>query len=95
MIRATCLATPLRDKSNGKLQRVTAPEVTIHCHSHREGLEALKFFIDQRTRLEPSTTTLPCLAELVLTLNNFSFDGEHYQQINDVAIGSKTGPSFR
>ena len=45
---------------------------------HRDGLEALKFFFNKRTLLEPSTTTLIRLAELVLTLNKFSFDGEHY-----------------
>jgi hypothetical protein len=34
------------------------------------------------------------LAELVLTLNNFSFDGEHYQQINGVALGTKMGRNY-
>ena len=34
------------------------------------------------------------LSELVLTLNNFSFDGEHYQQTNGVAIGTKIGPNY-
>ena len=53
---------------------------------HRDGLEALKFFLNKRTLLEPSTTTLIRLAELVLTLNNFSFDGEHYQQISGVPM---------
>ena len=43
---------------------------------HRDGLEALKFFLNKRTLLEPSTTASIRLAELVLTLNNFSFDGE-------------------
>ena len=61
---------------------------------HRDGLEALKFFLNKRTILEPSTTTLIRLAELVLTLNNFSFDGEHYQQISGVAMGTKMGPSY-
>ena len=54
----------------------------------------LKFFLNKRTILEPSTTTLIRLAELVLTLNNFSFDGEHYQQISGVAMGTKMGPSY-
>ena len=58
---------------------------------HRDGLEALKFFLNKRTLLEPTTTTLIRLAELVLTLNNFSFDGEHYQQIN----GNQDGPKLR
>ena len=60
---------------------------------HRDGLEALKFFLNERTLLEPSTTTLIRLAELVLTLN-FSFDGEHYQQISGVAMGTKMGPTY-
>ncbi len=29
-----------------------------------------------------------------LTLNNFSFDGEHYQQISGVAMGTKMGPNY-
>ena len=61
---------------------------------HRDGLKALKFFLNKPTRLEPSTTTLIRLAELVLTLNNFSFDGERYQQISGVAMGTKMGPSY-
>ena len=61
---------------------------------HHDGLERLKFFFNKRTLLEPSTTTLIRLVELVLTLNNFSFDGEHYQQISGVAMGTKMGPSY-
>ena len=45
---------------------------------HRNGLEDLKSFFNKCTLLEPSTTTLIRLAELVLTLDNFSFAGEHY-----------------
>ena len=44
--------------------------------------------------MEPSTTTLIRFPELVFTLNNFSFDGEHYQQISGVAMGTKMGPSY-
>ncbi|MBN3318489.1 KV105 protein, partial [Atractosteus spatula] len=41
---------------------------------HNDGLIALKHTLDKRTVLEPSTHTLVCLAELVLTLNAFSFN---------------------
>ena len=34
------------------------------------------------------------LAELVLTLNYFSFAGNYYKQINGVAMGTKMGPSY-
>ena len=44
-----------------------------------EGLLALKYFFDQRTVKEPSSETLLRLAELVLTLNCFSFAGNYYE----------------
>ena len=61
-----------------------------------EGLLALKNFFDQRTVREPSSETLLRLAELVLTLNCFSFAGNYYKQIFGVAIcmGTKMGPSY-
>ncbi len=62
--------------------------------SHHDGLRALKFFLDKRPVREPFTSVLVWLAELVLTLNNFSFDGEHYQQISDVAMGTRMGPNY-
>ena len=46
---------------------------------HHDGLKALKFFFNKHPKHEPSTTVLIRLAELVLTHNNFSFDGELYQ----------------
>ena len=61
---------------------------------HHDGLRALKFFFDKRPIQEPSTTVLLRLAELVLTLNNFSFDSEHYQQISGVAKGTKMDPNY-
>ena len=60
---------------------------------HQDGLEALRFFFNQKTNQKPSTTTLVHLAELVLTLN-FSFDGEHYWQISGFAMGTKMGPNY-
>jgi hypothetical protein len=32
--------------------------------------------------------------ELVLTLNSFEFDGEHYLQTNGIDMGTKVGPAF-
>jgi len=59
-----------------------------------EGLLALKHFFDSRTAKEPSSETLLRLAELVLTLNCFSFAGNYFNQINGVAMGTKMGPSY-
>ena len=58
------------------------------------GLQALPYFLDQRTVKEPSTHTLVRLAKLVLTLNAFSFDDRHYRQIGGVAVGSRMGPNY-
>ena len=49
---------------------------------------------DRRTVLVPTTATLLRLAELVLTLYCFSFDGRYFQQINGVAMGTKVEPSY-
>jgi len=59
-----------------------------------EGLLALKHFFDLRTVKEPSSETLLRLAELVLTLNCFSFADSYFKQINGVAMGTKMGPSL-
>ena len=61
---------------------------------HHDGLRALKFFLDKRPVQEPSTSVLVRLTELVLNLNNFSFDDEHYQQISSVVMGAKIGPNY-
>ena len=55
---------------------------------------ALKYFFDQHTVKEPSTDTLLRLAELVLTINCFTFSGEIFKQVNGVAMGIKMGPNY-
>ena len=60
---------------------------------NNEGLPALKHFFDLRTVKEASSETLLRLAELVLTLNCFSFADSHFKQINGVDMGTKMGPS--
>ena len=56
--------------------------------------DTLKHFFDLRTVKEPSSETLLRLAELVLTLNCFSFADIYYEQIDSVAMGNKMGPSY-
>jgi len=59
-----------------------------------EGLLALKHCFDQRTVKEPKSETLLRLAQLVLTLNCFSFGDNFFKQTNGVAMGTKMGPSY-
>ena len=62
--------------------------------TNNDGLRALAHFLDKREVKEPSTATLTRLAELVLALNAFSFNGDHYRQVRGVAMGSKMGPNY-
>ena len=61
---------------------------------HNSGLEALKYFLIKRPVLDPPTVTLTCSAELVLTLNAFSFNNQFYHQVGGVAMSSKMGPNY-
>ena len=58
---------------------------------NNDGLRALVHFLDKQEVKEPSTATLTRLAELVLILDAFSFNGDHYRQVSSVAMGSKMG----
>ena len=62
--------------------------------SHADGLRALSFFFDHRPPEARYPSTLVQLAELVLTLNTFEFDGQIFHQISGVAMGTKMGPSY-
>ena len=57
-------------------------------------LLALTHFLNKRQVLQPPTGTLVRLAELVLTLKTFSFNGNFYRQTGGVAIGSRLGPNY-
>ena len=61
---------------------------------NNDGLQALKYHLDLRPEQQPPTNTLVRLAELVLNLNCFDFDGNYYQQVGGVAMGTKMGPNY-
>ena len=60
---------------------------------HADGLRALSFFLDRRPpeARYPSTAALVRLAELVLTLNTFEFDGQIFHQVSGIAMAEKNG----
>ncbi len=62
--------------------------------SHTEGIEALKESLDTRPTKEPSTETIATLMNHVLTLNNFTFNGENFLQVKGCAIGTIAAPSY-
>ena len=59
-----------------------------------EGLRTLQYYLDKREVLEPPTDNLLRMAELVLTLNTFEFNGKFYKKTGGVAMGSRLGPNY-
>jgi hypothetical protein len=62
--------------------------------SHDDGIAACRKIWEQRTVQEPLTECLVEMLTLVLKNNNFTFDGNHYLQINGTAMGTKMAPSY-
>nr|XP_054749718.1 uncharacterized protein LOC129255387 [Lytechinus pictus] len=60
-----------------------------------DGLRALRYFLERNAPDDsPSVETLLRLAELVLRLSAFEFDGRYYKQHKGVAMGTKMDPSY-
>ena len=49
---------------------------------------------DQKPGVKPSNESLLKLLELVLTKNNFQFNGQNYLQTGGTAIGTKAAPDY-
>ena len=61
---------------------------------YNDGIEACREAWDQRAVKEPPTECLVQLLTLVLKHNNFTFNEEHFVQINGTAMGTKMAPSY-
>ena len=98
-----CLQFSLK-KDGKKMENLTIPEnstlVTMDVTSlytnipHDDGMAACRKIWEQRTDQEPPTECLVEMLTLVLKNNNFTFDGNHYLQINGTAMGTKMAPSY-
>ncbi|XP_071497146.1 uncharacterized protein [Diadema antillarum] len=74
---------------------VTADVTSLYTNiPHQEGMQACKEALNTRTNTHPPTDQLLRLLHLVLTLNNFSFNGEHYLQIQGTAMGTPVAPTY-
>jgi hypothetical protein len=86
------------------MENLTIPEnttlvtmdVTSLCTNipHDDGITACRKIWEQRTVQEPPTECSVEMLTLVLKNNNFTFDGNHYLQINGRAMGTKMAPSY-
>ena len=61
---------------------------------HNDGIEACREAWDKRVVKEPPTEFLVQLLTLVLKHSNFTFNGEHFLQINGTAMGTKLAHSY-
>ena len=72
--------------------------MTVLLFSDERNLSSLRVryiaIVSEEEILEPPTTTLLRMTELVLTLNTFEFNGEYYKQTGGVAMGSRLGPNY-
>ena len=63
---------------------------------NNEGIEAVKHFL--RARNNPGDETLSRIIStflmLILSLNNFVFNEEHYVQVNGASMGTKCAPTY-
>ena len=61
---------------------------------HSDGIEACKEIWESRSVKMPPTDCLVTMLTMVLKKNNFTFNGDHYLQINGTAMGTKMAPSY-
>ena len=63
---------------------------------NKEGISCIKEILDKtRNRLErPLNSSLVDLLEMVLTKNNFQFNGTQYLQIGGTAMGTRVAPTY-
>ena len=61
---------------------------------HNEGINACDHFVHTSSHNTIPTGTLCDLIRMILTMNNFSFNDNHYLQIHGTAMGTKMAPSY-
>ena len=61
---------------------------------HEEGIKTCEEFLNSRDLLVPSTADLCHLVRLILTMNCFLFNENHYLQVHGTAMGTRMAPSY-
>ena len=59
-----------------------------------EGIDACRKALDSRIEKRPRTETICDLIRMILTMNSFIFNDEHFIQNNGTAMGTKMAPAF-
>jgi hypothetical protein len=63
---------------------------------NKEGIAAANELLQKcRSRqFKPSNNSVIKLLEMVLTKNNFQFNGKHFLQVGGTSMGTKTAPAY-
>ena len=61
---------------------------------HTDGTDACREYLDKRPDKTTSTSFICNLITLILTMNNFIFNGLNYLQINGTAMGTCMAPNY-
>ena len=61
---------------------------------HNAGMKACEQALETRPSPTPLTTYLTRMIELILKLNNFSSNEEHYLKVQRTAMGTRMAPSY-
>ena len=61
---------------------------------HNDGIQACSDFLDKRVNPTIKTSRLCDLIRMILANSTFTFNGQHYKQINGTAMGTKMAPSY-
>ena len=61
---------------------------------HNDGIYACYHYLNTRSHKTIPSNTLCDLIRMILTMNNFCFNYNHYLQIHGTAMGTKMAPSF-
>ena len=74
---------------------VTLDVSSLHTNiPHNEGMKACEQALETHRSPTPPTTYLTKMIELILKLDNFSFNEEHYLQVQGTAMGTRMAPSY-
>ena len=61
---------------------------------HKEGIHACRKALESRTNTSLKTESICDLIRMILTMNNFEFENNHYLQLHGTAIGTKMVPAY-
>ena len=61
---------------------------------HSDGIKACDHFMSEGGKSQEARSVTSKLINLVLTKNNFQFNGENYLQVLGTAMGTKMAPSY-